>query len=40
MQGFQYVDATVKFCRTIDHIFDFFNFKHSFGGYASIVRRK
>lgn len=31
MQGFQNVDATVKYCRTIDHIFDFLNSRNSFG---------
>lgn len=31
MQGFQNIDATVKFCRTIDHIFDFLNSRNPFG---------
>lgn len=31
MQGFYNVDATVKFCRTIDHIFDFLNSRNPFG---------
>jgi len=31
MEGFQNLDATVNFCHTFDHLFDFLNSMNPFG---------